>query len=408
MHPRVPEVWRLACLVFAGEAIFSLPFHVPRFFRPTLLVELGLDNAALGDVFAVYGLTAMLAYFPGGALADRFPPRILLALSLWATAAGGLVLASRPSLTVLAMLYGYWGITTILLFWAALMRATREWGGPLAQGRAFGLLEGGRGAVAALLAGVGLSLLSGNAAEAHADPALVIRFYAAMTALAGLLCWVSLPAGPLTGTTARTSALPRLDDVRRNPRVWLLALVVAAAYCGYKAIDYYTLHAQAALGDTALAAERRFAQLAWLRPLAAITAGYCADRLGVVRCVGALFALGAAAFLLLGSGALTTAPWLLSTAVVSLTAIYALRGIYFALVAAAGVPPAATGTAVGVVSVIGYTPDAFFAPLAGRLLDGNPGLTGFAWLYGLLGAIFAIGAIATLAFARIRGPAHGP
>lgn len=406
MRPGVAQAWRLACLVFAGEAIFSLPFHVPRFFRPTLLAELGLDNAALGDVFAVYGLTAMLAYFPGGALADRFPPRVLLALSLWATAAGGLVLASRPSASVLAMLYGYWGITTILLFWAALMRATREWGGALAQGRAFGLLDGGRGAVAAVLAGVGVSLLSGGAAAGHADLGVVIRFYAAMTALAGLLCWWSLPAGPLAAAHAAPT-LSLLRDVRRNPRVWLLAVIVVAAYCGYKAVDYYTLYAQAALGDTALAAERRFAQLAWLRPIAAIAAGFCADRLGVVRCVAALFMLGAAAFLLLGSGMLSAAPWLLATAIVSLIAIYALRGVYFALVAAAGVPAAATGSAVGLVSVIGYTPDAFFAPLAGRLLDGHAGLAGFAWLFGLLGAIFVVGTLATLVFSRGPGPTQG-
>lgn len=397
---------RLACLVFAGEAIFSLPFHVPRFFRPTLLAELGLDNAALGDVFAVYGLTAMLAYFPGGALADRFPPRLLLALSLWATAAGGLVLASRPSAALLMGLYGYWGFTTILLFWAALLRATREWGGELAQGRAFGLLDGGRGAVAAVLAGIGVSLLAGGAAVGHADLGVVIRFYTAVTALSGLLCWGILPAGQgVAGHAAPT--LSRLREVCRNPRVWLLGLIVVAAYCGYKSIDYYTLYTQAALGDGALAAERRFAQLAWLRPIAAIAAGYCADRLGVVRCVVALFAVGAAAFGLLGTGALSAAPWLMATAIVSLLAIYALRGIYFALVAASGIPLTATGSAVGIISVVGYTPDAFFAPLAGRLLDGHPGLAGFAWLYALLGGIFAIGALATLVFARGRGVAHG-
>ena len=47
---------------------------------------------------------------------------------------------------------GFFGVTTILFFWAALIRATRDWGGNNAQGRAFGLLDGGRGLLAALLA----------------------------------------------------------------------------------------------------------------------------------------------------------------------------------------------------------------------------------------------------------------
>ena len=52
----------------------------------------------------------------------------------------------------MSVLYAYWGVTTILLFWAAMIRATREWGGASQQGRAFGILDGGRGAVAAGIA----------------------------------------------------------------------------------------------------------------------------------------------------------------------------------------------------------------------------------------------------------------
>jgi predicted MFS family arabinose efflux permease len=58
-------------LILAGEMIFSLPFHTARFFRPTLLEVFGFSNTQLGDAFAIYGITAMLAYFPGGALADH-------------------------------------------------------------------------------------------------------------------------------------------------------------------------------------------------------------------------------------------------------------------------------------------------------------------------------------------------
>ncbi len=143
-------------LVLAGEMIFALPFHVPRYFRASMLASFDLSNAALGDVFAVYGVTAMLAYFPGGALADRLPARGLLVTSLLATALGGVYLATLPGRAGLALLYGYWGVTTILLFWAAMIRTTREWGGQSAQGRAFGILDGGRGLAAAAFATLGV------------------------------------------------------------------------------------------------------------------------------------------------------------------------------------------------------------------------------------------------------------
>lgn len=103
MIPESPAtpVWRqhlgLLCIILAGEAVFSLPFHIPRFFRPSVLEAFGISNTALGDAFAVYGLTAMLSYVPGGWLADRYPARGLIVVGLLATALGGFYLASFPA-----------------------------------------------------------------------------------------------------------------------------------------------------------------------------------------------------------------------------------------------------------------------------------------------------------------------
>ena len=76
---------------------------------------LELSNTELGAAQAVYGVVAMLAYFPGGLLADRFPARRLLAGSLFATAAGGLYFATFPVIPKgFLTLFGFWGMTTIL------------------------------------------------------------------------------------------------------------------------------------------------------------------------------------------------------------------------------------------------------------------------------------------------------
>ena len=66
-----------------------------------MLEVFGFSNTQLGDLFAVYGITAMLCYFPGGAVADRYSARTLLATSLIATGLGGLVSASHPALDTL-------------------------------------------------------------------------------------------------------------------------------------------------------------------------------------------------------------------------------------------------------------------------------------------------------------------
>ena len=73
-----------------------------------------------------------------------------------------------------------------------------------------------------------------------------------------------------------------------------------------------------------------------------------------------------------------------------------------------------TGTAVGLVSVIGYTPDVYIAAVAGFLIDQSPGLAGFQHLFMLLLGFSVVGAIAAIAFehqaraASVTGGVNSP
>ncbi len=80
--------------------------------------------------------------------------------------------------------------------------------------------------------------------------------------------------------------------------------------------------------------------------------------------------------------------------------------MYFALFEEAAVPATVTGTAVGLVSVIGYTPDVFVALVAGILMDGSPGVTGHQHFYFFLTAFAGIGLGASLAFQLVTGRAR--
>ncbi len=110
------RILRITALIIAGEMIFALPFHTQRFFRPTLLEAFDLSNTQLGDMFAAYGLTAMVSYLVGGPFADRYSARSLIAVSLVLTAIGGLYMATFPGVWQMSALYGYWGVTTIFFF----------------------------------------------------------------------------------------------------------------------------------------------------------------------------------------------------------------------------------------------------------------------------------------------------
>ena len=66
-----------------------------------------------------------------------------------------------------------------------------------------------------------------------------------------------------------------------------------------------------------------------------------------------------------------------------------MRSLYFAVMQKGKIPLILTGTAVGLVSLIGYTPDIFAGPVIGYLLDNSPGLKGFQQVFLML-AIFSL------------------
>jgi hypothetical protein len=80
---------------------------------------------------------------------------------------------------------------------------------------------------------------------------------------------------------------------------------------------------------------------------------------------------------------------------VTFFAVFALRGIYYALLEETKTPRHLTGSSVAVIAFIGYTPEAFFAPIAGRILDANPGVQGHLNYFAFLTAISVSGILMT-------------
>ena len=97
-RPSLNRMVVMTALIAAGETIFLLPFVIVRIFRPTFLDVFGLTNLQLGTAFSLYSVVAMVSYFAGGPLADRFPARRLMAAALAATSLGGVFLATIPPL----------------------------------------------------------------------------------------------------------------------------------------------------------------------------------------------------------------------------------------------------------------------------------------------------------------------
>lgn len=381
----------------------------------------------------------MFAYILGGGLADRFSPRGLLAISLLVTGASGIYMATIPAFEQMCILFGFWGVSTILPFWPALIRATREWGGNKRQGAAFGILDGGRGLLAAVLAMLALYLFAqllpdgGNAAtlaEKRAALQSTIWVYAASCGFAAAFVWMFLPADPPRSrsigegialeqsgsnksaaggsagnetTAGKAHKSSHLVEVLRMPAVWLQAIVIISAYCAFKGIDFYSQYASDVLGWSDVRAAGLSAFSSWMRPVAAIGAGLLADRLSSSRVVVGCFVLTTVAYIsfLFATPGESAGLVLWANVLISCLGLYALRGIYFALLEESEVPRRMTGTAVGVVSFIGYTPEIFMPLLGGILIDQwSGGATGYNILFGFLAVMSIVGIVATLLLRR--------
>ncbi len=392
----------LLTLIAAGEMVFALPFQTARFFRPTLLEAFSLTNTQLGDLFAAYGITAMLCYFPGGMLADRFSARGLLTASLAATAVGGLVMMQYPSPEKMALLYAFWGITSILLLWGALIKATRDWGGRHEQGLAFGMLDAGRGLMAAGAAFIALRVFTAalgtnelDNASRQAAFADVILTYTVLTLVVAVLAWFLIPP---SASSVRSNPLQGAKTVLGRPVLWAQAGIVVAAYCGYKGVDNYSLYANQVLGYSEVEAAELSAWGAYIRPAGALFAGFMADRFSASRGALTAFAAMLIGYVVIAMSAPSSslAIVIFANLFVTYFAVCGLRAIYFALLEENKTPAAVTGAATGLVSVIGFTPEIFFAPITGRILDANPGLVGHQHYFWFMAGVAVLGLLATI------------
>jgi len=140
------------------------------------------------------------------------------------------------------------------------------------------------------------------------------------------------------------------------------------------------------------------AYAAFLRPISALAAGILADRYSGGKIVVFSFLGAATTYLIFAiSGSDMLSHLFMVNVLVSFVFVFAIRAVYFALLAESNVDAHVTGTSIGFISLVGFTPDIFFAPITGRILDATPGLEGFQHLFTLLVVIALIGAVAALA-----------
>ena len=394
----------MGVLCISAGSIYLLPFLQEVYYKP-LAEALSLNNTEVGSLMSIYGVFAMLSYFPGGWIADKVSPRILITFSLISTGLIGLYFATLPSYQISLIIHAFWGITTTLLFWSAIVRVTRNWAPTNEQGRAFGILQMGRG-VSDILMSMPILAVFGILGSSYFALSMVIVQISLLIIISGLIAWFVLEdedGGENSSVGTFNSGLREITAVLKLPVVWLIAVVVLAAYSAYWGTYRFTSYSSDIFSLSVVAAGAISIGKMWMSPPSALVAGFISDKIGIAKSVAILFVVLIFSFVVFAfmPGIPSLLPIMIMNVAVASLAVFALRGIYFALLEEGGIPMIITGTATGFISMIGFTPDIFMPLIGGVLLDNLPSVEGYRIFFLIVAGICGLGLMAALMIYRM-------
>lgn len=227
----------LLLLAAGAGIIFQLPY-IRETFYVQIQEAMQLTNAQMGMLSSGYATMAILSYFVGGIVADKFSARKLLTFSFLATGALGLWFSTFPSYNIARLIFVLMGVSTIITYWSACIKATRMLGDSSEQGRLFGLQEGLRGILNAVLVFI-MTAAYARFSDAILGTAMAIRVCAISVIIIGILNWFFIEdTQSETQTQSIVEVAKGMFGALKIPRVWLLVAVVFTAYSLYGIIGY--------------------------------------------------------------------------------------------------------------------------------------------------------------------------
>jgi len=384
----------MGLLCLSGSVIFWLPLFSDIFYIP-MQNAFGFTKTQMGILLSTFGAVSLLAYFPGGWLADRFLPRKLITIALVITAVAGFIFSTLPSFEICLILFSIWGICSAGILWSAMIKAARCWGSKEDQGKTYGILEGGRSMSDVVSTTILLAIFaySSSVDKAVSEIIVMISFY---TLVLAFLVWRIMNDDISKSKERPEITFDEIIYILKLPVIWLIALIILATNTAMWGTLFFTPYATEVyelgeVGGGAIGAGKY-----WVTPFAAIAAGFFADKIGPAKAILGFCIVMAIGFLIFTiiPGSPELLPLLIINVAALTAAVYALRGTYFSLLEQSNVPLSLTGTATGIISVIAYTPDIFMPTLGGVILDNYPGAFGYQYLFLAVSVLSLIGLIA--------------
>lgn len=389
----------LLILIISGALVYALPYF-RSYYYDAFLECFNITNTQMGALGSAYGGFAIIAYFLGGFCADRWPAKKLLTLSLVVTGLMGFLLLLKPPYWAIFAIHAVWGITSILTFWNALIKALRSIASEDEQGRVFGLFEGGRGITNMVQSAIILAMFGYISTKFTTQAGLnaVIIAYSFINILLGVLVALLYKEPEFKRETKALVNVPILKKVLKMPTTWLHVLIIFCSYAMCCSYFYITPYSTAVFGASAVigAAMGYFSQ--YCRPVGCFVAGFMADKVGSSKVLAisyAVMVLGIVGVILTpGQASLV---WMLLIFCAAIYAsMYACQSMHFAIMEEGDYPLETTGTAAAILTPLGYSVELFAPIVAGLCLDRWEGAQGYKVFFTILAGVAVVGLIASI------------
>ena len=382
-------------LAFFGRAIANVPYMREVYYDQVIEV-LHINNTQLGILSSAVGIASIFGYFFGGILADRFSSKKIIMLS---GMLGGIITlwyASFPSFSMLIAIHAAIALDGTLLFWAAYVRILRLIGTKEDQGKNYGFAEGIRSFIGIILPMICTTLMAQSTLIATGFRNVLI-FYAASyfaTSILGFFLLVDVSDSEEKEEKVKYSGKDYLA-LLKTPGLWLVAFLIFGTYTVFSLQTYSTPYMTNVCGMSmktvsTIASIRQYGIGLAAMPIMGIVAD------NMIKSPAKTCLIGACALLPCALGMLLCPSSMQIILVVLILVIgflaQGIRGVYYATQDEAKIPIHLAGAAAGIISTIGFSPDAFiFAQVGGWLDKYSPEQAyRMIWIYMMVGCAIAI------------------
>ena len=381
---KLKRYFQFLLIVIAAGSIYPL-IYIRTGYQQTVLDVFGIEMTQLNILYTALGFTFVAGYFPSGWIADKFSAKWLLAVSMFATSLGGFWFAQIPSYSSVVIIFVIWGFFSVFTFWSAHMKLVKLLSTPAEEGRFFGILDGGRGLIEAILAAIAVIIfaaLIGGDAGGQENPrgALqgVIYMYAITMLVVSVLIAVfvkedkdEVDAVKAEKAKQKKATLKDSMEVFKNKLVYVMGAVICMGYFVTWSQFFMGGFLETSVGVSAVTVATVMMIFVWMRPIGGMLGGYLADKVGKINVVGGSIALASVCLILLAimPRGVNQAVFFTIVIIAGLL-IFCIRGTYWSLLGDVRVRKINMGLAIGYISLFGYLAD-ILAPQASNFAFGN-------------------------------------